>query len=291
MNKFVSLLLFTCIAAIDLNAQQYTTEDFLKEIGYDNRDDQDRNKILEAIYTYKKDNDSETLMSELGYDVEDSAEKINKILKPSLKYAALSSEAFILGSNVNIRKQASSKGNNVAFQVKQRSSGKADQLYRVKVLKTISNEKEIWHQITGYDLANETGYIQNSTYWVYHTLLKRKPKKRLSSGIYKAIKILKKYDFGKGLVPILSLIVDLEIQGTQVTGKINLMSEMTDSVRCSVQGYVDIANRIVLQSTCTSEGETYKGIDYIIELRKNNTLVLLIDKYQNQKTMKYIFEK
>ena len=100
-----------------------------------------------------------------------------------------------------------------------------------------------------------------------------------------------KVDFGKGLTASLNLLVNLEIQGTQVTGKINLMSEMTDSVRCSVQGYVDIANRIVLQSTCTSEGETYKGIDYIIELRKNNTLVLLIDKYQNQKTMKYIFEK
>jgi hypothetical protein len=67
-----------------------------------------------------------------------------------------------------------------------------------------------------------------------------------------------KINFGKGLAPSLNLLVNLEILGTQVTGKSNQMNQMTDSVRCTFQGSVNTVNRIVLQSTCSSEGETYK---------------------------------
>ncbi|MGB2128182.1 MAG: hypothetical protein ACPHXR_01765 [Flavicella sp.] len=291
MKKIITLLFFTSISVINLNAQELTTADFLKEIGYENSSDQFKNRILEAIYTYKKDNDSETLMSELGFDVEDSAENINKILNPSLKYAALSSEAYILGSNVNIRKQPTTKENNIAFQVKQRSSGKADQLFKVKVLKTISNKNEIWHQISGYDLAKETGYIQNSTYWVYHTLLKRKPSKTIASGKYKAEKVLERFDFGKGLEPSLTLSVALDVKGTKVTGKIEVLSALRDNIRCKVSGYVDEANRIILHSTCTSEGETYKGKDYVVVFKKDNKLLLLFDKHTNKRTLNYTFEQ
>ena len=98
-------------------------------------------------------------------------------MKPILKYAALSSEAYIMGTNVNIRKQPTTKEDNIAFQVKQINSRKSDQLNKVKVLTTVSNENEIWHQSSGYNLAKEKGYNVTTKYWVYpYTLELKTPK-------------------------------------------------------------------------------------------------------------------